>query len=138
VRIWPGEPGRWQVAVGGSFVAQGSHAHHHVTRSQISGDGAGAKADERQVLLAILAADPGLAALLPGQVLIGDKNYHGRDFEAALAAEGACLLRPARHGEPSGPAPSCSSRCARSSNRSTTPSKGSSTSNATAGTHLPA
>jgi DDE family transposase len=59
----------------------------------------GAKADERQVLLDILAADPGLAAMLPGQILIGDKNYYGRDFEAALAAEGATLLRPARKGE---------------------------------------
>src|SRR5215469_11516793 len=59
----------------------------------------GAKADERQTLLSILTADPGLAALLPGQILLGDKNYYGRDFEAALAAEGACLLRPARKGE---------------------------------------
>ncbi len=61
---------------------------------------AGAKADERQVLLGILAADPALAAMLPGQIVIADKNYFGRDFEAALHAEGACLLRPARHGEP--------------------------------------
>ncbi|HXZ74092.1 MAG TPA: IS982 family transposase [Streptosporangiaceae bacterium] len=64
---------------------------------------AGAKADERQVLLGILAADPGLAALLPGQTLIGDKNYYGHDFEATLAAEGAHLLRPARRGEPERP-----------------------------------
>jgi hypothetical protein len=64
---------------------------------------AGAKADERQVLLDILAADPGLAALLPGQILIGDKNYYGRHFEATLASEGASLLRPARHGEPERP-----------------------------------
>ena len=63
---------------------------------------AGAKTDEREVLPGILAADPTLAALLPGQTLIADKNY-GRDFEAALAAEGACLLRPARHGEPERP-----------------------------------
>jgi len=33
----------------------------------------GAKADERQVLLSILD-DTGLAALLPGQTLIGDKS----------------------------------------------------------------
>jgi hypothetical protein len=63
----------------------------------------GAKADERQVLLSLLAADPGLAALLPGQILIGDKNYYGRDFEAALAGAGATLLRPARQGEPERP-----------------------------------
>jgi Transposase DDE domain len=58
----------------------------------------GAKADERQVLLAILA-DDGLAGR-PGQLVIGDKNYYGRDFEAALAADGLILLRPARKGEP--------------------------------------
>jgi Transposase DDE domain len=58
----------------------------------------GAKADERQVLLDILADEdlPGSA----GQVLIGDKNYYGRDFEAALATAGFTLLRPARKGEP--------------------------------------
>ena len=63
----------------------------------------GAKADERQVLLSILAADPELAAMTPGQVLIGDKNYYGREFEAVLAGTGLCLLRPARHGEPERP-----------------------------------
>jgi DDE family transposase len=64
---------------------------------------AGAKSDEREVLLDIIAADPALAALLPGQTLIADKNYYGRDFEAALAAESARLLRPARKGEPGRP-----------------------------------
>jgi hypothetical protein len=60
----------------------------------------GAKADERQVLLAIFDADPGLLAQRPGQTLIGDKNYYGAAFEAALAGAGARLLRPARKGEP--------------------------------------
>jgi Transposase DDE domain len=60
---------------------------------------AGAKADERQVLLAIVD-DAELAALLPGRTLIGDKNYYGRDFEAVLARAGLHLLRPARQGEP--------------------------------------
>ena len=60
----------------------------------------GAKADERQVLLAIFEADPGLLAQRPGQTLIGDKNYYGAEFEAALAGAGARLLRPARKGEP--------------------------------------
>jgi hypothetical protein len=60
---------------------------------------AGAKADERQVLPGI-AGDPVLAAGRPGQVIIGDKGYHGRDFEAVLAAAGLTLLRPARTGEP--------------------------------------
>ncbi len=61
---------------------------------------AGAKADERQVLLGILAADPALLAARPGQTLIADKNYFGGVFEAALAAQGVRLLRPARTGEP--------------------------------------
>ena len=46
---------------------------------------AGAKADERQVLLGILAADPTLVATRPGQTLIADKHYYGRQFEATLA-----------------------------------------------------
>jgi len=61
---------------------------------------AGAKADEREVLLGILAADPALLAARPGQTLIADKNYFGRQFEAALAEQGVRLLRPARKGEP--------------------------------------
>jgi Transposase DDE domain len=60
----------------------------------------GAKADERQVLLAIFDADPGLLAQRPSQTLIGDKNYYGADFEATFAGAGARLLRPARKGEP--------------------------------------
>jgi hypothetical protein len=61
---------------------------------------AGAKADERQVLLGILAADPTLVAARPGQTLIADKHYYGRGFEASLAGLGVQLLRPARKGEP--------------------------------------
>ena len=64
---------------------------------------AGAKADERQVLLGIFEADPALITTRPGQILIGDKNYYGHDFESALAGAGLTLLRPARHGEPSRP-----------------------------------
>jgi len=60
----------------------------------------GAKADERQVLLGIFDAEPGLLAQRPGQTLIGDKNYYGAAFEATLAGAGARLLRPARQGEP--------------------------------------
>ncbi len=61
---------------------------------------AGAKADEREVLLGILAADPALLAERPGQTLIADKNYFGGAFEVALAAHRVRLLRPARKGEP--------------------------------------
>ena len=60
----------------------------------------GAKADERQTLLGMLDADPDLACARAGQVIIGDKNYYGREFETALADAGLVLLRPARHGEP--------------------------------------
>ncbi|MFF3060283.1 IS982 family transposase [Streptomyces sp. NPDC057909] len=58
----------------------------------------GAKADEREVLLDLLAAEPHLAAR-PGQTLIGDKNYFGRDFELELAQHDFQLLRPTRKGE---------------------------------------
>lgn len=57
----------------------------------------GAKADERAVLLDLLT-DPGLTRSTR-QTLIADKNYHGRDFETALAATGINLLRPTRKGE---------------------------------------
>ena len=59
----------------------------------------GAKADERQVVLDLLHHDPTLAGTRPGQILIGDKNYFGCDFEADLASQGIQLLRPARKGE---------------------------------------
>ena len=63
----------------------------------------GAKADERQTLLGIFETDPALVASGPSQVLIGDKNYYGAGFEAALAKAGLRLLRPARAGEPERP-----------------------------------
>ena len=63
----------------------------------------GAKADERQVLLGLLADDPALAAARPGQILIADKAYFGRDFETTLAGAGIELLRRARKGEPERP-----------------------------------
>jgi Transposase DDE domain len=60
---------------------------------------AGAKADERTVLLDILD-DPVLLAGRARQIIIGDKNYYGRSFETALTAGGLILLRPPRKGEP--------------------------------------
>jgi len=63
----------------------------------------GAKADERQVLLDLLHNDPTLAGSRRQQILIGDKNYYGRDFEADLADQGIQLLRRARKGEPERP-----------------------------------
>ncbi|MBL3671593.1 IS982 family transposase [Streptomyces sp. M2CJ-2] len=59
----------------------------------------GAKADERETLLDLLSAEPGLITDRPGQTLIGDKNYFGRDFEHQLAEQDIRLLRPARKGE---------------------------------------
>ena len=65
---------------------------------------AGAKADERDVLLAMFEADPNLVAARPKQKLMADKNYHGKAFEAALADADLELLRPARKGENPRPA----------------------------------
>jgi hypothetical protein len=59
----------------------------------------GAKADERQTLLGIFDADPELPAWRADQIVITDKNYFGREFEAELADAGLDLLRPARKGE---------------------------------------
>jgi hypothetical protein len=59
----------------------------------------GAKADERETLLDLLAVEPQLAVERPGQTLIGDKNYFGREFEQQLAELDIRLLRPARKGE---------------------------------------
>lgn len=61
----------------------------------------GAKADEREVLTALLASTEGLHrehrdAL---QLLIADKNYYGQRFEAELDDKGIDLLRKARKGE---------------------------------------
>jgi hypothetical protein len=59
----------------------------------------GAKADEREILLGMLDADPHLLATHPAPTLMADKNYYGRQFEATLADAGIKLLRPARKGE---------------------------------------
>jgi Transposase DDE domain len=60
----------------------------------------GAKADERQVLLDLLHDDPTLASSRPGQILLADKNYFGREFETSIASAGIQLLRRGRKGEP--------------------------------------
>ena len=60
----------------------------------------GAKADERHALFDILTGTPSLTFQGEGtQILIGDKNYFGAQFEAELHAAGIDLLRPARKGE---------------------------------------
>jgi len=62
---------------------------------------AGAKADEREILLGMPGAARDVTAAHPGQVIIGDKNYFGRAFEAELAERELTLLRPVRKGEAS-------------------------------------
>lgn len=57
-----------------------------------------AKADEREVLTALLASTPGLDRDAV-QLLIADKNYYGKAFEAELDHAGIDLLRKARKGE---------------------------------------
>jgi hypothetical protein len=59
-----------------------------------------AKAVDREVLIDLLAVEPELVAARPGQLLVADKNYYGREFEHLLAELGVRLLRPARKGEP--------------------------------------
>jgi hypothetical protein len=59
----------------------------------------GAKADERETLLDMLAIEPQLTNERPGQTLLGDKNYFGREFEQQLAELDVRLLRPRRKGE---------------------------------------
>jgi Transposase DDE domain len=60
---------------------------------------AGAKADEREILLDMLQAGSDVVRSHPGQALIGDKNYFGRRFEADLTERELALLRPVRKGE---------------------------------------
>jgi hypothetical protein len=60
---------------------------------------AGAKADEREILLDMLENAAGIVSARPGQTLIGDKNYFGRAFEEDLTEREIALLRPVRKGE---------------------------------------
>jgi hypothetical protein len=57
------------------------------------------KIGEREVLAAMLDAEPQLAAARPGLALITDKGFAGRETEADLAARGITLLRPSRKNE---------------------------------------
>jgi hypothetical protein len=70
----------------------------------------GAKAVDREVLMALVAAEPELVAARPGQLLVADKNYYGREFEQFLTELGVRLVRPARKGEPERAGGACSSR----------------------------
>ncbi|MFI9558124.1 IS982 family transposase [Nonomuraea endophytica] len=59
----------------------------------------GAKADEREVLVGMLASARDVVASHPHQTIIADRQYYGRAFESVLAEGGLRLLRPARRGE---------------------------------------
>jgi hypothetical protein len=63
----------------------------------------GAKADERETLLDLLAAAPDLRAARKGQTIIADRNYYPEDFESQLTGHGFRLLRPRRKGETARP-----------------------------------
>jgi hypothetical protein len=57
------------------------------------------KLDEREVVTAMLEVEPDLAAHRPGLLLIADKGFRARWFEAELGRHGIALLRPAMRGE---------------------------------------
>lgn len=83
-------------------------------------------------MTAILETAPALARARENtQVVIADKAYYGREFEAGLHAAGIKMLRPAREGEKPGTSTGSSNHCARSSSPSTPPSRANSTSDAT-------
>lgn len=52
------------------------------------------KLDEREVLTAILDREPAAVTDRPGLLLIADKGFASKEFEADLALRGAELLRP--------------------------------------------
>jgi hypothetical protein len=54
---------------------------------------------EREVLAAMLEQEAGLVAEREGVLLIADKGFAGRAFEASLAEGGITLLRPSRERE---------------------------------------
>lgn len=89
------------------------------------------KDDEREVLMGMFQVEPALVAQRPRQTVIGDKNYFGREFEDRLRDARIRLLRPARKGETERPGSLLFKPYARSSSRSTKPSRANSTSNTT-------
>jgi hypothetical protein len=91
---------------------------------------AGAKTDERDTALDMIALDPGLHR--PGQILMGDKGYRRADFETELNSAGITFIRPTFGKETPGHTNDSCDHSARSSSRSTRPSRPNSTSNATA------
>ncbi len=57
------------------------------------------KADEREILRDMMEVESHLLDTRPGQVVLADKGYAGKEFETFLNEHGAALLRPARADE---------------------------------------
>jgi hypothetical protein len=55
--------------------------------------------DEREVLRDLLEAEAGLLGQRPGQVIVADKGYRSKEFEAFLVDHHATLTSPATAGE---------------------------------------
>lgn len=62
----------------------------------------GAKADERETLRDMLDTAPDVLAVHPGQTIIGDKNYFGREFEHGLAERHLKFCGPPARGSRAG------------------------------------
>ena len=85
---------------------------------------------EREVAAALLDRMRADGSLQGFEVIIGDKGFAGAEFEQIVSELAAAFLRPDRRDEPDATATSAPS--GNGSNRSSTPPKASSTSNATA------
>jgi hypothetical protein len=77
--------------------------------------------------MAVLDHGRHLLAARPGLLIIADKGYASAELDDYLLGRRVELLRPAYRDRAPRPTPRCSPRSASSSNRSTTPSKASST-----------
>ena len=85
-RIWPGGPSTaTALRIRASFGGCACTLVCTLSGLPVAFALAGAKADEREVLLGMLDADPNLVAAHPNQKLMADKNYYGKAFEGALA-----------------------------------------------------
>ncbi|MFI5960153.1 hypothetical protein [Cryptosporangium sp. NPDC051539] len=67
----------------------------HPCRPPVTWALAGAKADERDVLLDLFDTEPRLLTDRPGQTILADQSYRRREFEHQLTDKGTRLLIPA-------------------------------------------
>jgi len=61
------------------------------------------KMDEREIARDLLDIDPSLLAGHAGQILMADKGYRSKEFDAVMADLGIELIRPATKAEPARP-----------------------------------